>query len=534
MKSIVPRSALRPARFGAVSTRVGLGSLGFAFMCVAAGAQETAPQAPAGDLFGGMRGTVDATTNTPTLSGFNPPPSPSAASAGAGSTGSSAKLAAPKFQLKKLRNAAIPERYPVPLQDLTPYPRAIRRQADAAVDTKPNATVAALPVLPRRTIRPDDAPFAPIGYQVGSVRLLPYVEQSLGYDSNPEQTSAGRKGSPYSRTEGGLTIQSLWSINELRGTLRGGYDDFFRNKNANRPDANGVVDYTIDVTRDTKIDTEARFNIDTQRPGSPELNVDVVGRPLIEAFGGTFGITQGFGRFSVGVHGLVDRTAYDNGVLANGHPVDLAYQNVTDYGAKVRVAYDLRPGLQPFLEVGYDTRLHDVTVDPFGYRRDSDGVGARVGSTFEFFPQLTGTASVGYAARAYDDPRLRNLTGPTADASLLWAATPLTTLTLNGTTSFDETTVIGASGIESRSVGVLLSHALFRYLILSGAVIYQNNDYIGAPITENTLTESVKAEYHLSRSIVLTGTLSHQRLNSTIKGSDYTQNVALLGLRLQH
>jgi hypothetical protein len=48
------------------------------------------------------------------------------------------------------------------------------------------------------------------------------------------------------------------------------------------------------------------------------------------------------------------------------------------------------------------------------------------------------------------------------------------------------------------------------------------------------LTESFKAEYHLTRSIVLNATLSHQRLKSTIKGSDYTQDVALLGLRFQH
>jgi hypothetical protein len=255
---------------------------------------------------------------------------------------------------------------------------------------------------------------------------------------------------------------------------------------------------------------------------------------LVETFGGTLGATQAFGRFSVGLHGLVDRTTYDNGVLTNGHPVDLAYQNVTDYGAKVRLGYDLKPGLQPFVEVGYDTRIHDATIDPFGYRRDSDGVGARIGSTFEFWPQLTGTASVGYAARAYDDPRLRNLTGPTADASLIWAATPLTTLTLNGATSFNETTVTGASGIESHTIGVSLSHALFRYLTLTASVIYQNNEYRGAPIVENTLTESLKAQYHLSRSLVLTGTLSHQRLKSSVAGSDYTQNVALLGLRLQH
>ena len=104
-------------------------------------------------------------------------------------------------------------------------------------------------------------------------------------------------------------------------------------------------------------------------------------------------------------------------MLTDGHPVDLAYQNVTDVGPKLRLAYDLKPGLQPFAEVSYDRRIHDATIDPFGYRRDSDGAGGRVGSSFEFWPQLTGTAAIGYAARTYEDPRLKTLTGPTVDAS---------------------------------------------------------------------------------------------------------------------
>ncbi|MCW6508091.1 outer membrane beta-barrel protein [Lichenifustis flavocetrariae] len=502
-----------------------------ACLCVPAAAQDADPAFSEGGSFGGMRGTVDATGTGTGLNGFTPPQGSNVTSA-APQAAQGAR--AEKLRLAKLRNAALPNRYPVGLAPLQSYPRAIRRQGGQLPDGPPSPTVAALPVPLRRTFAADPAPFAPVGYDVASVRVFPYVQQSLGYDSNPEQVSSNIKASPYSRTEGGLQIQSNWAAYELKGTLYGAYDDFFENRNANRPDANGVVDFTIDATRDTKIDTEARFNIDTQRPGSPELNVDVVGRPLVEAFGGTFGVTQAFGRFSVGMHGLIDRTTYDNGVLSNGHVVDLAYQNVTDYGTKLRLGYDLKPGLQPFVEVGYDTRVHDATIDPFTYRRDSDGVGARAGASFEFFPQLTGTASAGYAARFYDDVRLRNLTGPTGDVSLIWAATPLTTLTLNGATSFNETTAVGASGIEARSIGVVLSHALFRYLTLTGAVIYQNNDYIGAPIVENTLTESLKAEYHLSRSLVLTGTLSHQRLTSTVAGSDYTQNVALLGLRFQH
>ncbi len=316
--------------------------------------------------------------------------------------------------------------------------------------------------------------------------------------------------------------------------MHGGYDDFFSNPRANRPDAVGVMDLRLDATRDTKLDLEGRFNIDTERPGSPELNVSVEDRPLVTSVGTTAGVTQAFGRFSVGLHGLFDRSAYDNSQLSDGTPIDLAYQNFNDYGVKAKVGYDLKPGLQPFVEVGFDRRVHDDTVDPAGFRRDSDGIGGRVGAAFEFWPQLTGTASVGYATRIYDDPRLKDLTGPTAAATLAWAATPLTTVTLQGSTAFNETTVAGSSGIESRAVGLNVSHALFRNLTLIGAVGYEQDDYVGVRITEQTLTASLKAEYHLSRSLVLTVSYAHQQLWSTEPGDAYTQDVGLVGLRLQH
>lgn len=489
------------------------------------------------DDFGGLRGTVDATGTQPAFPGFG---APASAEAGNGSPAAAAPNVArlapsQRLRLQALRNGALPGRTPVGLADLQAYPRSARLKGGQLADGVPSTAVAALPIESRRVLTIDPDPYGPVGYPVGSVRVFPYFQQSLGYDTNPEQVATGVKGSAYSRTEAGLTLQSNWTASDLHGTMYGAYDDFFQNHNADRPDANGVVDWVVHATNTTNIDTEARFNIDTQRPGSPELNFSVAGRPLIEAFGGTLGVTQGFGRFSVGLHGLVDRTTYDNGVLTNGDPVDLAYQNVTDYGTKLRVGYDLKPGLQPFVEFGVDERIHDDTVDISGYRRDSDGVAARLGSSFELLSQmLTGTVSAGYAARFYDDPRLENLTGPTADVSVAWAVTPLTTVTANAATSFNETTVIGSPGIESRTVGVTLTHALFRNLTLSGALIYQNNSYEGVAIDENVLTESLKADYHLSRSVVLTGTLSHQQLTSTVAGYDYTQSVALLGLRFQH
>ena len=122
---------------------------------------------------------------------------------------------------------------------------------------------------------------------------------------------------------------------------------------------------------------------------------------------------------------------------------------------------------------------------------------------------------------------------PVFNGAITYAATPLTSISFRAATSFDETTVAGASGTESRSVTLEVSHALFRNTTITGALSYLDTEYVGAPITETTLAETLKAEYHLTRDLVATATYSHERLNSTLAGSSFGQNVALLGLRLQ-
>ena len=75
------------------------------------------------------------------------------------------------------------------------------------------------------------------------------------------------------------------------------------------------------------------------------------------------------------------------------------------------------PGLKPFVEVEGDTRVHDLLVDRNGYARNSNGGYVKAGTSFEFSRLLTGEVAVGWAARTYEDPRLRPSAGP-ADLGL--------------------------------------------------------------------------------------------------------------------
>jgi hypothetical protein len=450
----------------------------------------------------------------------------------------------PKLYTPKPKTLTPNTRVSPPLPPLTTYPTApgtrarAGNQAPADPATQPAPTIATTQPLPlAKKPKPDPAPFDPIGIGADSLRLFPFVETGIGYDTNPNRLANGVKASPYWRSDAGVTMNSNWSEHSLTADLHGGYSDYFQNHDADRPNGVGKITGRIDVTRDTQVDLDTHFTLDTQQPGSPQLAVPgsvlIVNRPLIETFGGSVGVTERLNRLSLSLRGTFDRYQYQNGLNSDGSTYLLSENNYNDYGITGRAAYELKPGLIPFVEITGDTRHHDQLLDTSGYDRNSNGLSGRAGSTFEFSRLLTGEIAAGYANRNYADARLGTLNGPTIDGSLIWTATPLTTLSFKAATNLVETTYPGATGALSHQVSFELAHALFRNFTLTGFGSYTNNLYEGAPITENLYSAGLRGEYKLTRSISIKASFTHERFMSTLSGIDYTANVFLLGLRLQ-
>ena len=387
---------------------------------------------------------------------------------------------------------------------------------------------------PRRRAAAEEDPYAPLGIRLGSITLRPSVTNSVGYDTNPQRTSAsGTKGSGFSRHEGELAIQSDWNVHELKGKISGGYLDFFRNKDASRPDADGSLDLRLDATRDTRILLESRLKLDTQRPGSPDLTANVTGRPQIFQYGGSAGVTHDINRLQLTLRGSVDRSDYEDAHLSNGAMLSQKDRNLTQYGLRLRAAYEVTPGIKPFVQAEIDQRDFDEKSDSSGYMRSSKGITGRVGSTFEISRQLTGEISGGYQDRNYDDTRLKNLRGFVGDASILWSPTPLTTVTLRGTAELGDTTIAGSSGTTVRRATLEVAHALRRNLTLTGFTNFSRTEYDGQGLREDFMNVGARLEYKLTRTFAIRASFTHERLNSTAQGSDYTANVAQVGLRVQ-
>lgn len=404
-------------------------------------------------------------------------------------------------------------------------------------------TVAGQPT--RRRLKPDDDPFGAVGDYAGSFLVKSAVELSGGYDTNPGRFTTPR-GSAFYMIAPELLIASQWSRHSLIADLRGsftGYGNEFPSLdgsvspvpvNVDRPDFTGKIAGRLDVSRDTHLLSELRLRVGTDNPGSPNIQAGLSKYPLYATTGTLLGVEQNFNRLQFIVSGTADHTAYQNSQLTDGTSTTNDDRNFNQFGGIGRVSYDLLPGVKPFGEIEGDVRIHQTPVDRNGYQRNSSGGYVKAGTTFEFSRLLTGELSVGYALRSYQDPRLYELAGLLTSASLVWTVTPLTTVKFISSTSIDETTLAGTSGVLTRTYTAEIDHDFRRWLTAIGRFTYGTLDYQGDSRRDQTYSLSADLIYKLNRTFWIKGQVRRDWLESNQPGSNTASTVVMLGVRVQN
>jgi hypothetical protein len=399
---------------------------------------------------------------------------------------------------------------------------------------------------PRKRLKIDDDPFGAVGDYAGSFLIKSAVELGGGYDTNPGRTFVAR-GSPFYVVAPEFLAVSDWQRHALVADLRGSFTGYGNNfpppadgtissapTNLDRPDFTGHVDGRLDVSHDTHLLGQARLRLSTDNPGSPNIQAGLAKYPVYTTLGGTVGVDQNFNRLQLSAGGTVDRTVYTDSRLTDGTSTTNDDRNFNQFGGVGRVSYDLAPGVKPFAEIEGDSRVHDVRLDRSGFARDSSGGYVKAGTSFELSRLLTGEISVGYAARDYVDPRLDRLQGLLTSASLTWSATPLTTAKFYSTTSIDETTLPGVSGVLTHVYTVEADHDFRRWLTGIGKFTWGSLDYQGDGRRDKIYTVSGDLIYKMNRSLWLKGTLRRDWLDSNIAGNSTASTVVMLGVRLQN
>lgn len=380
---------------------------------------------------------------------------------------------------------------------------------------------------------PEIDPYEPLGLRTGAFILRPAIDISGGYDSNPGRDALKPKGSPFYVIAPELDAKSDWERHEFRAKLRGSYTDYGEKSSLNRPFFESVLDGRIDVTKQTRVELQNRFQYSADMPGSPNFKADVAKLTPFTNVGGTAGLFHRFNRLEIGGKFSVDRTRYDESELTDGSTASNEDRNFYAYGLELRGSYEMTPGIKPFVSVTGDKRVYDLAKDSFGIGRDSTGLTPRLGTSFELSRILTGEASVGFMQRDYEDPKLKNFSGFVADASLIWSVTALTKATLTARTSVYESTDPEVSGVLARDFGVEVNHAFRTWLIGTAKIGYGLDDYAGISRVDRRFTAAAGLTYKMNRNVQLKGEVRREQRFSDVADQDYTANIVTFGLRLQ-
>jgi hypothetical protein len=491
----------------------------------------------------------------PPTFGVTPPPTAGAQPPiGIGATGfdsrnlpkKSAKVAAPgaaalaptpaaaisEARLPQIQNQTRRGATPVDPNAAPALPAPTLTSPTATLPTNANAA-APLPQNLTHKPRPEDTPFDPLGVTAGSFLLRPAIEVSGGYDTNPARTTSGGGASLFSVVAPELKASSNWLRHELTADLHGSYTTYSSEHQLDRPAFDGKIDGRIDVTTRTKINLESRLIVATDNPGSPNIQVGLAKLPVSTDVGWSLGLAQQFNRFDYTFKGSFDRTTYQQSVFTDGSTSSNNDRNFDQPAVELRANYELTPGVKPFLQFDADRRVHDVMFDNFGFDRDSDGLAGKLGTSFELSRILTGELALGYLSRTYRDPTLPRLAGPTLDSSLTWVASALTTVKLKASTTANETTLAGVSGVFTHEIGIEVDHNFRRWLEATLKFTGDRDNYIGSDRLDYRYALSTALTYKLTREWQLKGELRREWLVSNQPGNDYLAYVALVGVRLQ-
>jgi hypothetical protein len=430
--------------------------------------------------------------------------------------------------------ASVPMPPPAETDQMTAAPPAALPKAPALAAMPPTAlspNILPYGMVPERPLPiAEGDPYAPLGLRAGSFILLPSLDLAGGYSTNPLHAATGPGSAAYFIGMPELQAISDWDRHSLTADIVGSYTEYDGNlvPSLNAPYFSSKIDGRIDVTRDTQIVVENRYLLNTDNPGSPNLQAQLARLPINTDLGATLGVVQEFNRLSFSLLGTFDTAQYDDSLLTNGQQVSNADRNFDQTAGIVRVAYDLDPGFKPFVQVQEDERTHE-----FDSQHNSTGTSVQVGGDVDLFGSLTGEMAGGWLVRSYDDPTMANISGFIANGELTWQPTALTTAKLGAASEVYETTVEGASGQFTRDLNLEIDHAFLPWVIGALKGGYGTDDYVGSPLRDTRYFVSAGVTYKMSRELQLRSEVREDWQVATESSFTYEATSVLFGVHLQ-
>jgi hypothetical protein len=363
--------------------------------------------------------------------------------------------------------------------------------------------------------------YDPIGGRIGTFILYPSLESSVAYDDNIFATETGKVSDTIFTVSPKLRLASQWLRHKLELSAQLTRNFYVKNSNEDTTNTTLNANGTIDVNRQTQVRllgnigrlTEARTDINSiEGISAPTRYTTKVARATVDNQAGLFSFT---------LDGGVQRLTFNQNHADDGSLVDQSFRNDTQRDISLKIRYRMPSGTAVYLRLSGDQLRYDsktITINgvttPFD--RNSDGYRAEVGLSVELSSLLYGDVRVGYLHRNEADPTIRDVSGVSFGADLLWNITPLTTIRLVADRTVEDSSSQTIAG-NLRSQGTLtVDHELLRNLLLNASVRYADISPIGPLSNSQEVEFNAGARYLMSRRVVLQAHYQYYRRISQV------------------
>ncbi len=404
---------------------------------------------------------------------------------------------------------------------------AIVPQVAFAQDAKketPDASQVARGVSVVNRPRPD---FDALGLRVGSFLVFPKADVKETYNSNIYATQNSAISDFITVLSPSLAVHSDWNQHALNLGISVDSAVYGTHTSENYNEFNVNADGRVDVLRDAYVTGALQFKRLHEDRGDPNANAAAAEPTMYNQLTGRVGGSYGVGRLSTRLNGSVNVYSYDTTRLTGGGTQDNSGRDRAEYEVGPRVAFELVPGVTPFVETLANWRRYTAQASQY---RNSSGYRVNVGTSLDLGGVITGNIYTGYMAQNYEGAQLQGISGIGFGGSLLWNPTGLTSVILNASRTVEETTNAAASGYLSSNVSLRLEHELMRSVVAYGSVAYAQNDYVGNGQKETIPQATLGGEYYINRYFSVSPEYSYKKKNSNQVSGSYTDH--LVSLRL--
>jgi hypothetical protein len=350
--------------------------------------------------------------------------------------------------------------------------------------------------------RPD---YQPRGIRAGSFLVYPSVRTAAGYDSNIFGNQTDKTDDALYSIEPEITARSTWARNELRLYARARHLDYLDTRNAGQPSYAIGADGHFGMNLPLRLELGANYGQLIERRDSSAFPLGQVSPARFrQAIGYVRGI---YDAGTIRVIGTADisnfsfstvRALNDDGEVVSR--ISQSFRDHTESRGALRIEAAVAPRIATFVQGSYGhTGYDDDRISVNGpANRDGNEFQVLGGATFDL-ALFRGELGVGYVRRSYDAPIYSTINGVAFNGRLTYYASPLLTVTAEGSRTVEETAILGSSGFLSTRASVQADYELRRNLILNGNVGYRYNNFRGTPREDKVFRVSSGARYSVSR-----------------------------------